>query len=205
MSGLRAAPAVDPDAARRRAQHILSDRRYRSASTPRPLRGPLHWIGDRLNDIFRPVGHFFTRIPDVVWISAAIGLVAFLIWLVVKNVRRRVAAPATAKTRRATPDALEDPDDLERAADAAERDGDLERAVRLRFRAGLLRLGDRGAIRYRPSVTTGEIRSTLASDRFDGLAGTFEAVTYGGKPADPPDVAAARREWPHVLEETGRR
>ena len=82
----------------------------------------------------------------------------------------------------------EDPDALERAADEAERDGDLDRAVRLRFRAGLLRLGDRGAIRYRPSVTTGEVRRTLDSRRFDDLAGTFEAVTYGGRAADRPDV-----------------
>ncbi len=70
---------------------------------------------------------------------------------------------------------------------------------------GLLRLGDRGAIRYRPSVTTGEVRRALDSHRFDDLAGTFEAVTYGGRAADPPDVDAARREWPHVLEESGRR
>ena len=106
---------------------------------------------------------------------------------------------------RVAPDDAEDPDDLERAADAAERDGDLARALRLRFRAGLLRLGDRGAIRYRPSVTTGEVRRTLGSRRFDDLAGTFEAVTYGGRPAERPDVDASRREWPSVLEEAGRR
>jgi hypothetical protein len=99
----------------------------------------------------------------------------------------------------------EDPDALERAADEAERDGDLARAVRLRFRAGLLRLGDRGAITYRPSVTTGEVRRTLGSARFDELAGTFEAVTYGGRPADRPDVDSARREWPRVLEESSQR
>ena len=98
----------------------------------------------------------------------------------------------------------EDADALERAADAAERDGDLDRAVRLRFRAGLLRLGDRGAIRYRPSVTTGEVRRTLGSQRFDDLAGTFEAVAYGGRAAEGPDVDASRREWPRVLEEAGR-
>src|SRR5262249_16511503 len=102
-------------------------------------------------------------------------------------------------------DDIEDPDALERAADEAERDGDLDRAVRLRFRAGLLRLGDRGAIAYRPSVTTGGIRRVLGSRTFDELAQTFEAVTYGGQAAQHPDVDAARREWPRVLEETKRR
>jgi hypothetical protein len=77
--------------------------------------------------------------------------------------------------------------------------------VRLRFRAGLLRLGDRGAIRYRRSVTTGEVRRTLRSERFDDLAGTFEAVTYGGRAAEHRDVDAARRDWPRVLEESGQR
>ncbi len=56
-----------------------------------------------------------------------------------------------------------------------------------------------------PSVTTGEVRRTLDSRRFDDLAGTFEAVTYGGRPAEAPDADSARREWPRVLEETKRR
>src|SRR5436190_1208887 len=101
--------------------------------------------------------------------------------------------------------ALEDPAELERAADAAEHAGRLDDAVRLRFRAGLLRLGDRGAIRYRPSVTTNEVRRVLGSETFDELAGTFEAVAYGGRSAEPPDVDAARRAWPHVVDEAGRR
>jgi hypothetical protein len=102
------------------------------------------------------------------------------------------------------PDAIEDPDVLEREADAAERAGDLERALRLRFRAGLLRLGQRGAIQYRSSVTTGEVRRTLRSEQFDDLARTFERVTYGGQEALPPDVETARRDWPRVLETAGK-
>ena len=85
------------------------------------------------------------------------------------------------------------------AADAAERAGRLDAAVRLRFRAGLLRLGDRGAIRYRPSVTTNEVRRVLGSETFDELARTFDAIAYGGRDAEPPDVDAARREWPRVV------
>ena len=73
--------------------------------------------------------------------------------------------------------------------------------MRLRFRAGLLRLGDRGAIEYRPSLTTSEVRALLGSDTFDHLAGTFEHVAYGGQPAEPPDVAEARTEWPRVVKE----
>ena len=198
--------AVDPDTARREAQHILNDGRFKSSSTPRPLRGPLQWIGDRLDTVFGPVGRFLAGVPAVFWWILAGALITFVVWMIVRARQRRIAgAPEHGKRRVPAGDAAEDADALERQADEAERAGDLQRAVRLRFRAGLLRLGDRGAIRYRPSVTTGEVRRTLRSSRFDGLAGTFEEVTYGGRSADPPDVDAARREWPHVLEESARR
>ena len=98
----------------------------------------------------------------------------------------------------------EDPAELERAAEAAERAGQLDVAVRLRFRAGLLRLGTRGAIHYRPSVTTNEVRRVLGSETFDELARTFDAVAYGGRDAEPPDVDAARREWPRVVAGAGK-
>jgi hypothetical protein len=195
--------AVDPDTARREAQHILNDGRFKSSSTPRPLRGPLKWIGDRLDTVFGPVGRFFAGLPGIVWWFLAAAVLAFVVWMILRVRQRRIAAAPEHGARRApAADGRDDPDALERQADEAERAGDLQRAVRLRFRAGLLRLGDRGAIRYRPSVTTGEVRRTLRSSRFDGLAGTFEEVTYGGRTADPPDVDAARREWPHVLEES---
>jgi hypothetical protein len=206
VSTIRVAVAVDPGSARREAQHILSDGRFKSSSTPRPLRGPLRWIGDRFDSIFGPIGRLLARVPAVVWWVLAAALVAFVVWMIVRVRQRSVARSETDGVRRPVRrDTRDDPDELERDADAAERDGDLDRAVRLRFRAGLLRLGAHGAIRYRPSVTTGEVRRTLRSERFDGLAGTFEEVTYGGRPADPPDVDAARREWPRVLEESGRR
>jgi hypothetical protein len=62
-----------------------------------------------------------------------------------------------------------------------------------------LRLGARGAIRYRPSVTTNEVRRVLGSETFDELARTFEAVAYGGRDALEPDLQTARREWPRVV------
>jgi hypothetical protein len=205
VRGARPTQTVDPEAARRNAQHILSDRRFRSASTPRPLRGPLQWLGDRIDTLLRPIGRVLGDIPTPIWYLLLAGLVALVAWVITRSYRRRSTVLPTNAGGRRVADDHEDADALEREADAAERDGDLARAVRLRFRAGLLRLGDRGAIQYRPSVTTGEVRRTLESQRFDGLAGTFEAVTYGGRPADRPDVDESRREWPHVLEESGRR
>lgn len=202
---MRAGQVVDPDTARREAQHILSDRRFRPSPTPRPLRGPLQWLGDRLTSALDHLGNLFGAVSIWIWIVLLVVVVTFVAWAVSKRVARRAVSAPHRGHAPASADDAEGADALERAADAAERDGDLDRAVRLRFRAGLLRLGDRGAITYRPSVTTGEVRRTLASSRFDDLAGTFESIAYGGQAADRPDVDRARREWPHVLEETGRR
>jgi hypothetical protein len=202
---VRAGQVVDPDTARREAQHILSDGRFRPSRTPRPLRGPLQWLGDRITSALDHLGNLFGSVSIWIWILLLGAVVGLVVWAVSKRVARRAAAAPRGGHAPSTGDDTESADALERAANAAERDGDLDRAVRLRFRAGLLRLGDRGAIAYRPSVTTGEVRRALESARFDDLAGTFESVTYGGQAADRPAVDSARREWPHVLEETGKR
>jgi hypothetical protein len=134
-----------------------------------------------------------------VWLALGLALVGLLVAWFVRRAQpsHRVRAGRTGTGAAPT---TEDPGLLERDADAAERAGDFERAVRLRFRAGLLRLGDRGAIDYRPSLTTSEVRALLGSETFEHLAATFEHVTYGEQPAGPPDAAAARTEWPHVIE-----
>jgi len=196
--------AVDPDEARRTARSILNGRQYHSSPTPRPFRSQLNWIGDRVHGLFESIGRALSHVPSVLAVSVAIGLVALVAVLLVGVVRARRSNPDARRAEAVPAAPVEDPDELERAADAAERAGRLDDAVRLRFRAGLLRLGSRGAIRYRPSVTTGEVRRVLGSDTFDELARTFEAVAYGGQSATSPDVDAARREWPRVVSTAGR-
>ena len=192
--------AVDPDTARADVRDILGDRRYRSDPAPRPFRGPLQWLGDRLATIGRWIADIATAIPWFVWLAIGLVLVALVArWIVTRTQRRRAQPSGARRPHMAA--AAEDPAALEREADGAEAAGDLERAVRLRFRAGLLRLGDRGAIEYRPSVTTSEVRGRLHSDTFDRLAETFDEVAYGGHPAEPPDIAAARTGWPRVVKD----
>jgi hypothetical protein len=203
--GGRAGEAVDPDAARRAANAILDDRRYRRDPAPRPLRSQLGWLGDRLSGIGDFLERIFGRVPGLVWLAlAAVALVLGVAYFTRNAHGRRLAATIAGRSRRAAAP-RGDPDALERAADEAERNGDLERALRLRFRAGLLRLGARGTIRYRPSVTTGEVRRALGSETFDELARALEEIVYGRRPAERPDVDAARREWPRVLDEVGKR
>jgi hypothetical protein len=193
------AAAVDPDEARRTARDILDGRQYRSSPTPRPFRRQLTWIGDRVHDLLAPLGRAIGSMPLAVVLSVAAAVFALVVVLVVRSVRARRGSPDSRHAAPIPAAEVENPDELERAADAAERAGRLDEAVRLRFRAGLLRLGDRGAIRYRPSVTTNEVRRVLGSESFEELARTFEGVAYGGHLATGPDVDTARREWPRVV------
>ena len=206
VHAVRAVQAVDPDSARGTARDILDDRRFRHEPAPRPLRGPLEWLGRRLETVGDWIARALRPVPGWLWLGLAIAVVAAVVArIIVVSRRRRVTGDRHGRFSPDLDAGIEDPDALDRDADDAERRGDLERAVRLRFRAGLLRLGDRGAIAYRPSVTTGEVRRALGSDTFDELAQTFEGVAYGGRAAHPPDVDAARREWPRVLDDAGRR
>jgi hypothetical protein len=192
----------DAAAAREEAQRILSERRFRGTRIEGPFRGPLDRLGDMIRSIRDLVPRLDGTLPGgraVVWIVlvAAFGGLA---WLIAGRTVRRRAAMAAAAAARAAGTRAETPAALERRADEAERRGDHEEALRLRFRAGLLRLDARGAIAFRPSLQTGEVARALRSDAFDRLAADFDDIVYGARPATADDVATARREWDRVLE-----
>lgn len=195
---------IDPDRARAEARDILGERRFRETRVPRPLEGPLEWLGERLE----PVGDLFDDLFSsttgrIVLVAGLLALIASVAYLVT---RRRVASRSAAGDGTGSVGQLDrtlDPRTLERDADAAERAGDLDRALRLRFLAGLLRLDARGAIRLRPWSTSGTVARLLGDRCFDDLAVTFDAVVYGARAASPSDVATAREQWPRVLASAG--
>ena len=196
---------MTPEQAREQARQILSERRFHGTSLPRPFHGVLSWLGDRL--------HFIARWWD--WVAAKVGgqpvmwaivgaiVLALAAFLGARLAKRRTEVEALGIGRRAR-GRSEDPAELERLADEAERRGDLEVALRLRFRAGLLRLGRAQALPLRPSLRTREVRRALRSARFDRLARDFDEVVYGGRPPRAADVEAARSEWPQVVAEARR-
>jgi hypothetical protein len=186
--------------ARRRARAVLSEGRFHER-VPQPLKRPLQRLGDWLEGIWfslpgGPSGRW-------AWAIVAVALVTALVSL--RGIRRG----RSAAERAAAPGALggppEGPGAFERLADEAERAGDPAAAVRLRFRAGLMRLGEREAIPYRPSLTTAEARRRLRSEPFDRLAADFDAIAYGGREARDEDVRAARSGWSDVLARVGAR
>jgi hypothetical protein len=201
---LAVAGQVDPDRARDQARDILGGRRYKPADVPRPFEGALEWLGDRL----RPIGDFLSRITESpagkIALAALLAAVVALVALLVAR-RRAATSAAGGGSGRQSVDERADPGRLEREADAAERRGDLDVALRLRFRAGLLRLDRAGAIHFRPSITTGQVARRLRLPAFDDLAITFDSVAYGGRHASSIDVSSARAVWPRVVEQAARR
>jgi len=194
--------AVDPGTARRAAEEILSDRRYHPSQAPRPFAGLFRRIGELLVDpvvrFFRWIGDLLPDVGTAPWLVLAAAVVIVAVVLTVKlsggRGRRRFGVGRAVRHD----DGL-DPGELERRADEAERQGDFDAALRLRFRAGLGRLDEAGVVRLRPGLTNLAVSRVLRSPRFDELAGDFDEVAYGGRPATEADVATARSSWPEVL------
>ena len=203
---VRAQGGPDASEARAHAREILEERRFRGSGVPRPFAGILRWLGDRL----QPVSDLIDDIsgwtpggrPVVFFVLSALVLFAAL-GLARGSIRRRASAAARAARARAP--TREDPAALERDADRAAANGEWETAVRLRFRAGLLRLDARELIEYRPSLTTGEVADAVASPTFERVGADFDAIAYGGRPAGEQDEAASREGWQRVLDEAGAR
>jgi len=193
---------VNPEQARQEARHVLAERRFRGTTLPRPFHGILSWLARHLHFTVRGWDWLALRLggQDVLWAILGLIVLAVVVFVARRLAERRTEVEARGGPRRGR-GRSEDPGELERLADEAERRGDLEVALRLRFRAGLLRLGRARALPLRPSLRTREVRRTLRSTRFDRLARDFDEVVYGGRPPSAADVDAARSEWPQVVAE----
>jgi Domain of unknown function (DUF4129) len=186
--------------AREQARDILAESRFHDRDLPRPLGGVLDWLGDRLRELVKPFDWVDDAIPGgdwVVWTLLAVAVIVVATFVAGRLARRRAAA--SPGPGRGAAEHGEDPRRLEREADEAERAGDLERALRLRFRAGVLRLAQREVIQDPGSVTTGQLRRRLRAPAFDPIGVAFDEVVYGRRPAREEDARAAREGWPRVL------
>ena len=192
--------------ARDEARSILAQRRYRGSSVPRPLHGLLHWLGQKFAFVGRAFNWVGGLIPGgdaTLWTILGALLVGGAVAVVARLARRRAAAQIAGVEARAQP--AIDPAELEGLAVEAEGRGDLEAAIRLRFRAGLLRLARARVIPRRDSITTREVRRTLRLAEFDSLAADFDEIVYGRRDPVGRDVESARRDWPQVLAKAGSR
>lgn len=193
---------MTPAAARAQARQILSERRFHGSHLPRPFHGVLSWLARHLHFVARSWNWLAGGVGGVghLWTIVGVIVVAITAYVALRLARRRTGYESVASERRARV-GEEDPAALEREADDAERRGEFAAALRLRFRAGLLRLGRARVLPLRPSLRTREARRLLRNARFDRLADDFDEVVYGGRKPLPDDVATARSEWPRVVEE----
>lgn len=199
---------TDADSLRREAHRILGERRFHARHTPGPFRGILRWLGDRLHPVFGPIGRFLGHIAHFIgrlWDHAptrylSLGLVIVFAALLSLIVISRRSASAVVREVHGREIQSDDPRVLERAADDAEANGDYAMALRLRFRAGVIRLQLEGRIRRGRTTTTRAIGRQLKLQEFDDLGRTFDAVAYGGAPASADDAQTARVKWRTVLE-----
>ena len=198
-------PPARADAAAR-ARHILSERRFTGSSIPRPFHGVLAWLGGKLSFIGRFVHRLGRSVPggaDVVW-TILCAIVVGVAVVVALRVARRREGRSLASERRERRRELDDPGALERAAAQAEESGEFELALRLRFRAGLIRLARADRLPGTDSLTSGQAAELLHLDDFDALARDFDEVVYGRRPPERDDVVRAREEWARVLARAGR-
>ncbi len=197
-----AVKSVDPDNARDRAREIVDG--WEAKDPPKPFRGVLDWIGDLIKAVTERVRDaidaLFDMLPaPIAWLIVA-ALAAGIVWLIVKTLRRSVDRRRRTPATDAQQEQALDPEVLERDADHAAAHGDHARAVRLRFRAGLIRLDrDADAITYHDGIGNAEVRRVVRNETFDSLADTFDEITYGDTPAEPTDEQQARQTWPSVV------
>lgn len=190
--------------ARSHARAILAEARFHSPSVPRPLHGLLQTLGSALESPLNAVAKLVSSLGTVtpggegaVWGVLAAAVLALSGVLALRGARRALGGPGTPY---AAGDGAPSARELELRAQAAETQGQLAEAVRLRFRAGLLRLQERELLDAAPSTLNAEVSRVLRSERFDALARRFEEIAYGGRAASEEDVRLAREEWSHLLE-----
>lgn len=191
---------LDAAGLREWAGEILASEGYRGTEPAGGAEGLLRRVAGWFGDLAReaPLGAW------LLWGAVAVLVVVGATVLSRGLVRRRGAAAERVGTSLDGGGRREDPGALEREAAAAEDDGDLVRAVRLLFRAGLLRLDAAGVLRLRPSVTVGEVSRRLGPGSFDRLARFFDEVVYGGRTPSARELEAVRRGWDRVLGEARR-
>jgi hypothetical protein len=188
--------ATSAGRARRSAGLILAGRRFQGSLVTDPFQRGLQklsrWIGNLAASAPGGPPVFWLVVGVIVLVLAAVGA---------RRIMRRLEPTDHARAM-LSGDTREDPAALERDADAAETEGAFADSVRLRFRAGLLRLS---SIDYRASLLTGDVARRLRSPQFEALAASFDRIAYGGASAGPADAEAAREGWERVLAEPQRR
>jgi hypothetical protein len=209
QAAVSSAAAPNAALARRQAREILAEPRFHAAPVPQPLHGALHTLGRLLEAPLEAVEELVSSLAPsvpggkpVVWAVLAVALLVVGGLLAARYLRRSLAEPRhELLDGQAMPPATAR--ELEADATRAEDERRYADAVRLRFRAGLVRLAERDMLVLVDSTPNVEVGRLLASGHFDRLARDFDEIVYGGRAARPEDAESARREWRDLLRSLG--
>ena len=187
-----------PAEARAEAVAVLAERRFSETPPPRPFRRLLNWIGGVIDGPLTWLSEHTPGGGATLWVLLG-ALVMAGAAVVAVLLGTRLGGVVVERHARSRDELGPDPRELERLADEAEQRGELERALRLRFRAGLLRLARIEAVPQPETLTSRQLVRLLGSEQFVGLARDLDEVVYGGRAASRADVENARTGWPQVL------
>lgn len=155
---------------------------------------------------------FLSQLPSPLWwlvvitmTAALVALIAHIVWSFIQAVhgspRKRLGT--LARDSKATPE------ELERAAAEAERQGDYIGAVRLLFRAGILRIERAEEKPIRRGITNHELlrryRTSPLFEPLDWFVRTIDAKWYGYETCVSEDCLLSREEYSRICRAAVRR
>jgi hypothetical protein len=185
-------PQHDPDEVRRRADEILSRRRYQwDDSSQNPVDRLADWIAEQLSKLTGSFGGGGTLPTWVGWmvLGLLVVLVAVIVYRLRGNLRRN--PPAARRPEAVVVAEGEDRVDWAAEADRHEAAGRWREGLRCRYRVLVGQLAEREVIPDLVGRTAGEyVRDVgrtcpAASPAFRAATDVFEAAWYGGADSGP--------------------
>jgi Domain of unknown function (DUF4129) len=187
---------------RRKAAEVLGRPEYHindSAEDGRSIWGyvvdAFHWCMERLNALSRLMEGWpvpLQWVVKIVLVVVLLLLVAHIIYTVLRSMRVPERSP-DAKPREGW---RRDPRDLERMAEEARGRSDFIGAVRLLFRAAILRLENAERRVNRPGTTNRELlrryRTTPVHSALQKFVTVIDTKWYGGRECGPEDYESCR-------------
>jgi hypothetical protein len=193
-------PHGDPRAV---ARAIVADPRFHGTTTtdaaqPNLFDRFLAWLGERLGELLRAIGHVIGAqtplnmfIGAVVLVAAAVGVVVLIVWFVRRPWRGHGVALVRSVPLEETPTSSE----LFAQALAAALAERWHAAASLLVRAALHALDERGRLRFEPARTPGEARRLLHDAAFDAFEREATTALFAAGAATPDRFARLRATY----------
>ena len=190
-------PTAEADEVRRAADEILSRPEFQEPTRSLYQRF-LDWLGDLLGEFLGALIGSGTG-SFLAW-GFLLAVVALLVYLVVRAVRRDAKAPggATGDVDALLLDPRRPAEAWMVDAERFEQEGRWRDALRCRYRALVATLARTGVVEEVPGRTTGEYRSLVGHARpgvaepFGGATDLFERAWYGNADTGPEETSAFR-------------